>query len=304
MIKIHLLSFVTLFLALAISVFALQKVSDIRQRADELEETTDTASTNNLILAGYVYIDQNQNGERDISELPLTDASIEVLHTLTKPRNTPTPDPNATDSADVTPEATSEATPLPVLVNSDSFGYFKYSTPSSTVRERNYFRVQLVTPEGMTTTTPALKTYTDLYKRSKKLMEFGVAPQPGTCTPRPDCLDATPACQPPVPEGGWCEPTISPEPTDITCVNPVKKNVFILHKTNGKCRVLKAGNCVPQGFRQVSACPTPTPSPIPTSNPASCANRPICLDNETLITGDPAPGSGNCPVYQCVPITE
>lgn len=265
MIKIHLLSFVTLFLALAISVFALQKVYDVRQRADELEDTAEPEIVNKLIIAGYIYIDQNQNGQRDSSEVPLKRADVEVLHTRTKPRNTPTIDPSSTDSAETTPEATSEATPLPVVLKSDKFGYFKYSIPSSEVKDRNYFTVRLITPVGMTTTANP-KTFSNLYNRAKKIVEFGVAPGPATCTPRPDCLDATPACQLPEPEEGWCEPTLSPEPTDITCENPVRRDVFILHKSNGKCRILKAGNCVPQGFRQVNACPTPT-LPPPTNTP-------------------------------------
>lgn len=46
-------------------------------------------------------------------------------------------------------------------------------------------------------------------------MACGVTPSPKpTCTPRPACLDAEPACQLAVPRGGWC-PTSSPKPTCV-----------------------------------------------------------------------------------------
>ncbi|MCL4366263.1 dockerin type I domain-containing protein [Patescibacteria group bacterium] len=36
-----------------------------------------------------------------------------------------------------------------------------------------------------------------------------------TCQPRPDCLDARPACAIAEPAGGWCTPTLSPTPAPV-----------------------------------------------------------------------------------------
>src|SRR3989338_7572020 len=43
-----------------------------------------------------------------------------------------------------------------------------------------------------------------------------ITPTPIPCTPRPDCLDASPSCQLPEPAGGWCIPTITPQPLVTT----------------------------------------------------------------------------------------
>ncbi|MEK7638478.1 MAG: hypothetical protein AAB375_03590 [Patescibacteria group bacterium] len=81
------------------------------------------------------------------------------------------------------------------------------------------------------------------------------------CSPRPACLDATPACKPPEPQGGWCQapsPTPTPKPTP-TC------------KPRPACLDLPRFACKPpepqEGWCPVAS-PTPTPSGSVTPTPS------------------------------------
>ena len=336
--KFNLLTLFSLLFVLILSVFVVQKFSDNRQRADEL--SSESLNTHNyLTIAGYVYVDENQNGERDLRERSYSNAILNITMSRTRPRNTPTfaptiPATNSPQPTGVTPELNEEDIPLPPLYKTDNHGYFKYTLESSMVPERNYFRVTLNEPKGFVLTTKNPINFENLYKRTRKIVEFGIVreikvpmptctplpyeclyptiepdgsvleclppengswcpiPEP-TCTPRPSCLDATPACQIPEPEDGWCP--VSPTPQSCAQVITHARN-----RNTGQCRRFPSA-CLPEGWRADRSC---TITPTVSITPIACATPPICLDDETLLTGDPAPGNGSCPAYYCLPVTE
>ncbi len=160
-----------------------------------------------------------------------------------------------------------------------------------------------------------------------------------TCIPRPPCLDATPRCLIPEPNGGWCLPT-SPTPSVPYPTPP--QGCFYEHL----CGITQQAICYPgstncQPCKTVLVCPSGTPPvpsgipsgypnpscpPVPSCNPrlgilcrlpSSCEpsgtpsaypTPPHCLPRPTCLSQNPAcklplPPGGWCPAVTNSPVT-
>lgn len=330
--KLHLVTFLSLILFLSVSVLAVQRIADTRQNADEVDSTA-VNTTNYLTIAGYVYIDENQNGERDLTEKAFKAGRVNVTMSRNRPRNTPTSAPIATTyptPIETTPQPTGDSiTPPPPFIHTDNQGYFKYTVASNTVPETNYFTVSLIIPNDFKGTTINPITYQNLYKRSRKLVEFGLVRTGITASPTPICgnvlaeIEVSEECE----ENGYrtmsytcqdghsqtfndstscktqsvwseyahalcAERGCSATPTPQSCAQVI---TFARNRT-GQCRRFPTA-CLPEGWRADRSC-TITPTVTPT--PVACATPPICNVEEELLTGDPAPGMGTCPEYYCI----
>ncbi len=145
----------------------MQQSQDIRSIASEPAEVE--SGRNTLSIVGYVYVDQNKNGERDLEERSFPNAKIKIERTTTQP--TPTP------STGTPLVPTLPGTNDPVVVNrrSDSNGYFKYEIASNQVPNPVSYKINLELPTNYSSTTQNPIMYADLGRRAKRIVEFGIA---------------------------------------------------------------------------------------------------------------------------------
>jgi len=192
--------------------------------SDAAGTTQELTSQYGLTIAGYVYLDQNQNGERDLEEKGVSGGVIQIRPSL-----------RSLNQGDLSSD-----------VKTDSYGYFRYivSAPPRAVN----FTITLLPPPSYKVTTQNPIYQHRLSGKAKRIVEFGItdsgnplpspttigvctadakicpdgsevgrvpptcefAPCPSgptpTCLPRPRCLDFPPYCQIDLPEpiGGWC----------------------------------------------------------------------------------------------------
>ena len=137
--------FATLLLMLAfpLVIFISQKQQDIRQRASSPQPTISNSNNYNYI-SGYIYLDNNTDGERQYGEKGVDNIQLKITQ-----KN------------------------LITFIASDQNGYFKYrfsnadSTPTLTV--------ELILPKGYKTinTNPHML---NLQNDTKNILEFGIYP--------------------------------------------------------------------------------------------------------------------------------
>ena len=137
--------FLTILLLLAFPLLILtsQKQQDIRQRASSPQPTI--ASSNNYnYISGYIYLDNNTDGEREYGEKGVNNVQLKITQ-----KN------------------------LITFITSDQNGYFKYrfsntdSTPTLTV--------ELTLPNGYKTINTNPRTL-NLQNNTKNILEFGIYP--------------------------------------------------------------------------------------------------------------------------------
>lgn len=104
-------------------------------------------------ISGYVYIDQNQSGERDTEEKGLSGAVVQI--TILK---------RSSQKVDQSAET-----------KTDSFGYFKYQLPSGSRINATDYRVLLQVPVGYKTTSKNPINLENMQKNSRQIVEFGIA---------------------------------------------------------------------------------------------------------------------------------
>ncbi len=134
----------------------MKQSQDIRSNAADTDDSETTQNTLNIV--GYVYVDENRNGERDKDEKPFPKAKIVVAQSVSQPTATP---PVVIDG---------------VVTNlmTDRFGYFKYQTLSSYVPNGANYTVQLELPPNFMSTSKNPIIYNNIGKRAKKIVEFGI----------------------------------------------------------------------------------------------------------------------------------
>lgn len=263
---LQLAAIVTVVIALPVAVFLSQQ-QQVQPEAANLE-----SATHEQIISGYVYIDDNRNGERDFEEKGYAGASVEIANRGRK----------ATQN----------------VVTSDTYGYFKQATSANLVSGGERYTVTLTAPTWYIATTKNPLVLEGVGRRAKRIVEFGIAPNEIVVTipPRP-----SPSISPPVPSiiicDGWdpiakrfvpCpSPSIYPTPQNCLQVFTWGRNV----KTQ-ECSLFPS-SCLPDGWIADKGCLlTGTP-------PVTCPTPPACPSGYTLIYGDPRP-TGQCPLYRCV----
>ncbi|OGK10488.1 hypothetical protein A2767_04415 [Candidatus Roizmanbacteria bacterium RIFCSPHIGHO2_01_FULL_35_10] len=135
----------------------IQENKDIRSDA---AATQNISTQNVLTIAGYVYLDQNQNGERDLEEKGISGGVVQIRQ-LTNYANKTNPSTDA---------------------KTDSYGYFKYTTspPSSALN----FSITLLPPPSYKVTSKNPLYRYGLSKNEKRIVEFSVINSEAT-TPNP-----------------------------------------------------------------------------------------------------------------------
>ena len=210
---VGLFAVLTAVLTIPLVVVLTQQPQNLRGTASEPITTTPTktpTSTREGMIVGYVYYDQNQNGQRNRNEKPFPEAII----TIEKLKRNEV--------------KTNNRESVPAEIKADTFGYFSYTFANSTPDSEEYI-VKLKLPDGYKTITTNPTILSGLHKDMKQIIEFGLFPltnivpttanptaQP-TCMPRPACLDATPSCKLPEPAQGWCTtttPSLIPSQTE------------------------------------------------------------------------------------------
>lgn len=153
--------FTTLVLILAIPLIILtsQNPQDLRQRAATTSKAIDNLEyqhqSKSGYLEGYVYLDQNQNGERDYNEISQSNIPIKITLQNTNP---------ALNQQNII-----------ATISTDSQGFFKYnlsSLPSYSL-EAN---IELILPLNYKTQNTNPKQIIKLSPGTSNLVEFGIYP--------------------------------------------------------------------------------------------------------------------------------
>ena len=199
-------------------------------------------------ISGYVYLDQNQNGQREQGETPVPNATVKITQV--------NENGNESDGSQAARAATT--------LQTDQYGYFKFPFPNVLPDSFSYI-VKLMLPAGYKTINTNPIVLSDLHRDTKRIVSFGIFPlhsltistpsttclgtncpnptppngcyyqkrvctlacpttNPNccapvlicptvtpklTCVPRPACLDAVPRCAIVEPSSGWCPTTIA-----------------------------------------------------------------------------------------------
>lgn len=141
------------FALMLVLVGGLMKQSlDMRSSAAETG-TELRGNSRTFAISGYVYIDQNQSGERDTEEKGVSGAVVQI--TILK-----RPSQKVEQSAEA---------------KTDSYGYFKYQMPAYSGMNSTDYRVLLQVPVGYKMTSKNPINFENLQKRSSQIVEFGIA---------------------------------------------------------------------------------------------------------------------------------
>lgn len=247
----------TIILTIPLAVLLSQQQQSTQSKAAEPTVSPNPfppAMSGNGSIAGYVYFDQNQNGDRDLGEAPVPNASIKITQ--------------VNDNGNLGSQT--QGSRITSTVQTDKYGYFKYQF-ANVLPDSVNFIVKLELPAGYKTidTNPAV--FSNLHHDAKEVVSFGIFPLPSlsvstlptpiclgpncpsptpqngcfyqkrtctlacpttnpyccppvlvcptatpkpTCIPRPACLDAVPRCPITEPASGWC-PVTKITPTGI-----------------------------------------------------------------------------------------
>ena len=160
-------------------------------------------------IAGYVYLDTDENGQRDNGEKPLPQITV----TITTIQN-----------GTVVP-GSRETKRTSANLQTDANGYFILPLPN--VLTVQSYLVQVNLPPGYKTVDTNPVVLSDLRSDARQLVSFGlfpiVTPTLGpTCIPRPACLSRMPKCLIAEPAQGWCPVSLTPTKVQVTSPNSRK----------------------------------------------------------------------------------
>jgi hypothetical protein len=153
---ISLFTILVILLTIPILLVFSQQEQDIRQSAAEPTPSLLSPLDANGYIAGYVFLDKNENGEREAEEPGIANVQIKV----TQINQTPTAGDNS--NAD-----------LISIDTTDSSGYFRYRLTTVSPTNASY-SLKLLLPQNYKTinTNPVL--FTNLPRNAKQLLQFGL----------------------------------------------------------------------------------------------------------------------------------
>jgi hypothetical protein len=148
-----------LFLSVPLVIFSAQQSQDFRQKAAPILPTPDIlqAQNGNGYISGYIYLDQNEDGERNYSEKAAGGVQIKITQV-----NINAGDKNQTSSL-ITTQTT------------DENGYFKYQLPESFTQTYSLV-IQLILPNGYKTINTNPLLLLNIKNDAKEITEFGIYP--------------------------------------------------------------------------------------------------------------------------------
>ena len=170
--------------------------------SDAAGTTQELTSQYGLTIAGYVYLDQNQNGERDLEETGVSGGVIQIR-----------PSSRSVNQGNLSTD-----------VRTDSYGYFKYTTspPLGAVN----FSLTLIPPPSYKVTTQNPISRYGLSGRAKRIVEFGITDS-GNPLPSPTTIGECTADAKRCPDGSsvgrvppTCEFAPCPSGPTPSCVQP------------------------------------------------------------------------------------
>lgn len=127
---------------------------------------TSASRQENIIIAGYVYHDQNRDGQRNNQEKPFPDGVISI-----------------TEMNKVTKENRI------IELKTDNFGYFTYTASVTPSGDVDYI-IKTVLPDGYKTITTNPVLFSELQNNKKQIIEFGLYNLKETTTsPQPTTAD-------------------------------------------------------------------------------------------------------------------
>ena len=134
-----------------------QERQDIRERAAEPPVTIVPPVNNTKTVTGYVYIDNNQNGEREPQEKAYPNATIKITQL----------------NSNGTTTERSEVATLISDIQTDTNGYFRYTLPSEQTQPVSYV-IKLLLPEGYKTINTNPVVIAGNRETEKEVVEFGL----------------------------------------------------------------------------------------------------------------------------------
>jgi len=201
-----LFAILSIVLTVPLALLLSQQRQDLRQQAAEPTPSLQplSQSQGQGSLSGYVYLDQNQNGERDMEEKPFSNATVRITQVSNNPQHSKPRNSN-------------------VALKTDSNGYFIFKLSQSSTTSITYL-IKVDLSDGYKTMNTNPVVFSSLPQNTQEIVEFGLynanIPTP-SCMPRPTCLDSVPRCLIPEPTGGWCpnpSVTVLPTPAPTTPV--------------------------------------------------------------------------------------
>jgi hypothetical protein len=151
---VGLFAVLTFALTLPIALLFSQEKQDVRSKAAEPTPNQQLKQTpGSVVISGYVYYDNNKNGERDLEEKPYPGVRIKMATILLQ-------------KEDIQEDST---------VITDSNGFFKFHFSHLYPDTSNYM-IKLLLPNGYKTINTNPLIMSDLPQEAKETLEFGLFP--------------------------------------------------------------------------------------------------------------------------------
>ncbi len=193
---VGLFAIIALFLSIPMVVLLSRDRQDIRGKAAEPTPTPVTVASGFGFISGYLYHDDNKNGERDPGEKPFEGVTVRIKQI--KP-----------DGAIDEP---SKVGNLNTELVTDLNGYFRFRFTKMHPDNTSY-SVKAILPDKYKTINTNPLILSSFPRDNQIIVEFGLFPiedtavkgaQTTACATRPACLDSKEACLIPEPTNGWC----------------------------------------------------------------------------------------------------
>jgi hypothetical protein len=147
-----------LFLSIPLVIFSTQQNQDIRQRAAQILPTPDIVTPEDATgyISGYVYFDENKDGERNYSENSISGIQIKITKINSGIQTT-------------------QSSSLVTTLTTDENGYFKYkfSDPESVPYT---FAATVIPPVGYKTINTNPVYFSNIENGAHEMVEFGIFP--------------------------------------------------------------------------------------------------------------------------------
>jgi hypothetical protein len=234
---IGLFAVLTLILTVPLVVLLSQQRQDVRGRAAESTAipTQTPTSQGNGFISGYVYVDQNKNGERESEEKPFPDAVIKI----TQIKRNGDELLNKQGEAGKVVNTVSE-------VKTDSLGFFKFRFSNLNPDSLTYL-VKLDLPSGYKTINTNPVVFSGIHKDGKEMIEFGLFPINAVA------VTAAPVSTSPIPS-----PSRTTTQMCLQVLTPARNT------TTRACNTF-SNSCLPAGWIKDANCRV-TPSPSKTNS--------------------------------------
>lgn len=159
--------FAGLILVLSVPVLVLlsQQRQDLRGKAAELSPTPQAPATGTKVVSGYVYHDNNKDGEREPGEQAFPGVTVRIKQIQ---------DPGVVGDQGQVATTTD--------VKTDTNGYFRYRLPGNPNDSTSY-SVKVILPDTYKTITTNPVILADIAHTAQDIIEFGLFPMddlPGT----------------------------------------------------------------------------------------------------------------------------